>query len=141
MAKEIKEIHPEDIALIKSGNFYKVYGKDAYIISNVFKYTIKEEQGIVTCGFPQNSIKKIKAKLENKKINYMVIDRRDNYSINEKIEFRNLNSYNEQYERAKIYVKNSKRIEVIYKYLLKNANDENLKNILKELESIVNAKG
>lgn len=71
----------------------------------------------------------------------MVIDRRDNYSINEKIEFRNLNSYNEQYERAKIYVKNSKRIEVIYKYLLKNANDENLKNILKELESIVNAKG
>lgn len=46
IAKEIKEIHSEDIALIKSGNFYKVYGKDAYIISNLFKYAIKEKEGV-----------------------------------------------------------------------------------------------
>ena len=92
IAKEIKEIHPEHIALIKCGNFYKVYGKDAYIVANLFKYAIKEEQGIVTCGFPINSIKRIEAQLENKKVNYIVIDRRDNYSVNEKVEFKNLNS-------------------------------------------------
>ena len=86
IAKEIKEIHPNDIVLIKSGNFYKVYGKDAYIISNLFKYTVKED------------------------------------------------------ESSKTYVKNSKRIEAIYEYLLKNAEDENLKNILKGFEDIINAK-
>lgn len=140
IAKEIKEIHPNDIVLIKSGNFYKVYGKDAYIISNLFKYTVKEDEGIASCGFPVNSIKKVETRLENKKVNYMVVDKRDNYRVNDKVEFKNLNSYEKEFELSKTYVKNSRRIEAIYEYLLKNAEDENLKNILKGFEDIINAK-
>lgn len=140
IAKEIKEIHPTHIALIRCGTFYKVYGKDAYIIANIFKYAIKEEQGVTTCGFPINSIKKVETQLENKKVNYLVIDRRDNYSVNEKVEFKNLNSYEKEFEMSKVYVKNTRRVETINKYLQENINNENLKDILKDIESVINAK-
>ena len=51
IAKEIKSIHPEDVALIKLGGFYKVYGKDAYILAKLLGYKIKEEEKIANCGF------------------------------------------------------------------------------------------
>ena len=63
--KEVKAIHPEYVALIKTGNFYCVYGKDASIISNLFKYQFKEISDTISCGFPVSSIKKVQAKLEN----------------------------------------------------------------------------
>ena len=40
----IKKIHPKDIAIIKIGNFYYVYGKDAFIISYIFKYKLRIKQ-------------------------------------------------------------------------------------------------
>lgn len=44
IAKEIKSIHPEDVALIKLGGFYKVYGKDAYILSYIYMIISYEVQ-------------------------------------------------------------------------------------------------
>lgn len=44
-------------------------------------------------GFPTSSIKKVEARLENKKINYIVLDRKDNYAVNERTDFKNLNTY------------------------------------------------
>ena len=34
----VKKIHREDVVLVKEGSFYHVYGKDAYIISYLFRY-------------------------------------------------------------------------------------------------------
>ena len=31
--KVVKQVHKEDVVLVKIGKFYQVYGKDAYIIS------------------------------------------------------------------------------------------------------------
>ena len=59
MIKEIKSIHPKDVALIKLGSFYRVYGKDAYLVSNMFEYKIKEENKIPFCGFPIKSINRV----------------------------------------------------------------------------------
>lgn len=42
VVKNIKQIHPEYIAIIKVGKFYYSYGKDAYIISYIFNYKIKK---------------------------------------------------------------------------------------------------
>ena len=47
MVKTIKQIHKEDVVMIKYGNFYHAYGKDAYIISKNLQYKIKEETGIL----------------------------------------------------------------------------------------------
>ena len=53
--------------MIKVGKFYKVYAKDAYIISYLFEYKIKEEGKMETCGFPEQILNKVKANLENKR--------------------------------------------------------------------------
>ena len=73
IVKEAKKIHQNDIMLVKIGGFYRTYGRDAYILSNLFEYKIKHENEIITCGFPIKSIVKIISKLENKKINYMIL--------------------------------------------------------------------
>ena len=67
MIRTIKEIHKEDIVLIKVGTFYNVYGKDAYIISYLFGYKLKEVEEIKMCGFPKASINKVTAKVQKTK--------------------------------------------------------------------------
>ena len=39
MVKTIKKIYPSCVILVKIGNFYNVYGKDAYIFSYLFDYS------------------------------------------------------------------------------------------------------
>ena len=105
MIKEIKNIHPTAIALVKIGNFYRAYGKDAYIMCKLFKYKIAEENKVYVCGFPSKAIKKVQATLENKKINYLIIDRKDNYAVNGSMDFKNLNMYEKQIINSKRYFK------------------------------------
>lgn len=76
MIKEIKEVHPEEIVLVKIGNFFHVYGKDSYILSYLLGYKIRRiEENICTTGFPDKTAAKVKAMLEKNKINYLVVDR------------------------------------------------------------------
>lgn len=84
MVKTIKKIYPSCVILVKIGNFYNVYGKDAYIFSYLFDYKIVEKAGIPTCGFPINAISKVENILEKTKINYVAVDRRNNYDEEEK---------------------------------------------------------
>ena len=54
-------------------------------MSYLFNYKLKKFEGkYVTCGFPLDSISKIMAKLEEKKINYIILDRRNIYEEEEK---------------------------------------------------------
>ena len=90
--KTIKEIHKETICLFRVGTFYHCYNRDAYILSYFFHYKIKRlELNEVECGFPVASIGKITAKLENHKINYTIIDRRNNYDEEQFQNYKNLN--------------------------------------------------
>ena len=50
IVKELKEMFPDYIVMIKVGKFYKVYGKDSNIMSYIFEYKINEESKIDTCG-------------------------------------------------------------------------------------------
>lgn len=100
MAKNIKPVHPEFLICYKVGNFYNSYGKDAYILSLFFNYKLKTvENNVVMVGFPKNAISKIMARLEREKINYIIIDTRNNYDIDEKENFGNLNKYNETFDK------------------------------------------
>lgn len=136
--KEVKRIHPYDLVLVKIGTFYHAYGRDSYILSFIFKYKLKLlEEDYYTCGFPENSFGKIINKLENLKINYLIIDRRNDYEVDEKKTFNNLNRYEEIYENAKKYVNIKRRIDKIYNNLLENINEENIKEKVKEIEKIL----
>ena len=122
IVKAIKQIHPEYIVLIKIGKFYYSYSKDAYIVSYIFNYKLN----------------KIMAKLEENKINYIVIDRRNNYEVDEKINNGNLNKYNFYLEKSKRYINQKNRIEEIYNYLVYNIEKNENNKLIKEIESLIN---
>ena len=138
MVKTIKDVHSKDICMFKIGNFYHVYGKDAQILSYLFGYKIKEiENNNKECGFPLNAINKVKVKLENFKINYLVIDRRNNYDVDENVDYKDLNTYIKYYEKANKYINIKRRIQNINEILLENIEVENCVEILREIENLI----
>ena len=93
MAKDIKKVHPEYVMMYKVGNFVQAFGKDAYVISYVFGYALRAtKDNIQTCGFPKNAIPKVMSKLEQKKINFIIVYTRNNYEVDEENDNKNLSS-------------------------------------------------
>lgn len=137
IVKKIKEIHPEAVVLVEIGSFYNLYGKDAYIISYLFGYNLKTIENTFSCGFPRNCINKVIAKLENKKIDYICVDKRNNYDVLFKLENRNLNTYNEFYEKSKKYLNIKNRINNITNYLNKSVDEKDIKELLCEIEKAI----
>ena len=138
MIKSIKQIHSKDVVFVKLGKFYYCYGKDAYIISYFFEYKLNLiENTIYSCGFPRQSLNKIIAKLEKKKINYVIIDRRNNYEVQEVKNFKNLNSYEKYFEKAKEKIGVKLRIQRIGSYLLGNSDKNNIRGLLAKIEKIL----
>ena len=89
--KTIKKVQVGNIVLFKIGKFIYSYGKDAYIISYIFKYKVKlVEQNIYSCAFPKEKLNNVMATLENKKINYIVLDRKNDYRVDEECNNKNL---------------------------------------------------
>ena len=139
IVKNIKQVHPEHIILIKIGKFYYSYSKDAYIISYIFGYKLKNiEENIKVCAFPVFILNKIIAKLEENKINYIIIDRRNNYEVDEKFDNGNLNKYNLYLEKSKKYINQKNKIEEIYNYLISNIENNNNNELIKEIERQIN---
>ena len=115
MISTIKEIHNESVCMFKIGGFYHAFGRDADIISYLFDYKIKDTNGNKECGFPLSSVNKVTAKLQELKINYLVIDRRNNFDVDEKEEYTDLNRYMEYYKKANKYINVKRRIQNIFK--------------------------
>ena len=91
------------------------------------------EKNCPTCGFPSKSLTKIESVLENKVINYLVLDRRNNYDPEEISDNKNLNTYEEEFEKAYKYLSSKKRIDEIYKKLLDQINKKDLEEISQEI--------
>lgn len=102
MIETILEVNSDWMCLFKIGSFYHCFGKDAYILSYIFNYKIKEiGSNHKDCGFPIGVLPKIKAKLENIGISYIVIDSRNNYYVDEQFDNGNNNKYQTMYSKAK----------------------------------------
>lgn len=98
MIKTIKEIHPKFLCMFKIGAFYHVYNRDSYILSYLFNYKIKDlASNHKECGFPESALPKVMTKLENNKINYLLIDRRNNYDVDREEDYKDLNKYEKNY--------------------------------------------
>ncbi len=139
IVKNIKQVHPEYIILIKIGKFYYSYSKDAYIISYIFNYKLKTiEENIKVCAFPVFTLNKIIAKLEENKINYIIVDRRNNYEVDGKYDNGNLNKYNSYLEKSKKYINQKNKIEEIYNYLISNIENNGNKELLTDIGKLVN---
>ena len=137
MAKDIKKVHPEDVVMYKVGNFVQSFGKDAYILSYVFDYKLRStNDNISTCGYPKNAIQKVIAKLEQRKLNYIVIDTRNNYGVDEKSDNGNLNKYEETLVKAKKYIKIKNRLKRIENFIFQDADKENVMEKIRKMEEI-----
>ena len=115
------------LTLRKNALFYEVYDDDAVILNYLLGY--KNIKGRV--GFPINAFSKVINILEDKKINYKIIDEQEEVK-----DFKNLNQY------LNILAKASDKVEVnnkINKILdkLKTFDEGTLYEILKKVESIV----
>ena len=141
MIQTIKLVHKLDIILVKIGKFYQVYGKDAYIISYLFGYKLKRVENVMVCGFPLSSVNKIISILEDKKINYLIVDRRKNYEVDERLDNKNLNNYTKYFEKAKKYISYKTRIDNINNFLLENIDKEDFKDIIRKMEDVINERG
>lgn len=138
MIDTIKDVHQDYVCMFKVGTFYHVYNKDAYIMSYIFDYKIKEVGNkIKECGFPLSALPKVIAKLENNKINYITIDRRNNYDVDSKENYKNLNNYDKFYEKSRKYINKQKRIDSIVCFLKENINEEDFFEIINEMEKVM----
>lgn len=138
IVKTIKEVHKDYIILVKIGAFYHAYGKDAYILNYLFQYQLKlVDKTCFTNGFPESSLNKVMATLEREKINYMILDRRNNYEVDKQENYKNLNNYSKKYEKARRYVNLKNRIDNIYIFLQENICEENFKELLQKIETII----
>lgn len=140
METEYHQNYPDSILLVLSGNFYNVYGKDAYILCYLFKYKIKskpyktvedKEEYIINTGFPRNSLDKVLLDLEDKKINY-VIKVRNKHDIFK--DFKKLNTYKRRYEASKKYCMDKMRINEIASKLNELCGKKDFTNILEKIE-------
>ena len=61
-----------------------------------------------------------------KKINYLIVDRRNNYEVDERLDNKNLNNYTKYFEKAKKYISYKTRIDNINNFLLENIDKEDL---------------
>lgn len=130
MSKNIKQFHQDYLICYKSGTFYHSYDKDAYIISNIFDYSIKKvNNDTLVSGFPRNAISKVMARLEREKINYMIIDTRNNYGVDEKEDYGNLNKYNQKFEEAHKLVNIKIRVNKMSESLIKECNLDKIREI------------
>ena len=137
-AKRIKEVHPNYLILYKSGAFYKSFGKDAYLLSMLLNYNVRIiDNNVATCGFPLNSIFKVRTKIEEQKINYMVIDQRNNYDVEVREEFGNLNEYDMQFEKAYSKNKCKKKINHIVEQLTLMIEKTNFKETIRKIEDVL----
>ena len=80
-----------------------------------------------TCGFPLASINKVTSNLENRSINYILIDKAHNYEEIEKMNYKKKNNYDIIKNKSLNYIDKIERINKIKAYLLKD--DSKLKDI------------
>lgn len=136
MLKEVyeksKSTYKDYVVLLKSGNFYISFNKDAIIMKNIFNYQIKQVKDYIKIGFPIISINKIVNELTLRKVNYVIIN---NEIINKK-KFSN-NSYKKyllEKENYEILLVRIKKIDTI---LNNSLNNQNIKQVLDDIENVL----
>lgn len=124
---ELKKNYDEYIILIKSGSFYVVFDSDAIVINKIFDYKIVSLKNNIKVGFPINLINKNISKLEDLKINYIIVE---NNNI--------INNYNKYSDNLYNYLNITKRINNISNKLISLSSNDKIYSLLENIEVIIN---
>ena len=116
-ARKINELNKDKtLQLYKIGNFYNIYGDDAIILNYLFGYKILIDGKV---GFSESALIKVINTIEDKKIDYQIINKDGNDVIKK---YGNFNNYNKILKQALEYRNIKSRIERIQE-LINNVND------------------
>ena len=80
---------------------------------------------------------KVIATLESKKINYLVIEPRNNYDVEEKSDNKNLNTYEEEFKKSYTTVKQKEKVEKIKERLELYIGKDEFRNIMRKVEDVL----
>ena len=83
-----KVLYKDYIIIMKYGNFYETVDNDALIMSSIFNYKINRLSNTFKVGFPINALDSVIDKLNDKCINYIIID-----GIKKEFKNNNYNNY------------------------------------------------
>lgn len=119
------------ILLRKSGDFYHVFDNDALIIKYLFNYKVVKNQA----GFPLNSFNKVINTLEEKSINYVVMDGSDENNKS----FRNRNKYKKILQLAINHDKTVQKIDTLMAKL-ESLSYQQLEEVVEVVNDLVNTK-
>lgn len=116
-ARKINELNKDKtLQLYKIGKFYNIYGDGAIILNYLFGYKILIDGKV---GFPESALIKVINTIEDKKIDYQIINKDGNDVIKK---YGNFNNYNKILKQALEYRNIKSRIERIQE-LINNVND------------------
>ena len=118
--------YKEYVIIIKSGNFYTCLDSDAIVMNQIFNYKIVETTNQKKIGFPLNSINKVKVILEEKQVNYIIVEE----EIIEKRKNKK-NNYKKFLNKIEEYIK---QIDKINEILRNNVNNSKIEKLLKKIE-------
>ena len=92
-------------------------------------------------AFQKRHFGRVASTLEEKKINYLIIDPRNNYDVDEKSDNRNLNTYEQEYSKAYLVEKQKNKVNKIKERLELYIGKEEFKIIIKKMEDILDENG
>lgn len=122
----------EYLVLLKCGNFYEVIDNDAFIMNTIFNYKLKRLSNTFKVGFPVSSLNSILNKLNECRINYIIVN--EGIILEENFDDNKYSIY--KFDDKDIWY-NSIRIEKITKYLNDNVLSREINNKLKQIENIL----
>ena len=123
----LKLEYKEYVILFKSGSFYISFDEDSIILNKLLNL-----KNNIKVGFPLGNINNVTSKLEELKINYIIID---NKSIVKKYENED-NNFKEFTSSVFEVISINNRINKIVDKL-KNMDNDKIKDVLSKIESMI----
>jgi DNA mismatch repair ATPase MutS len=128
----LKLDYEEYVILFKSGSFYVSFDEDSIILNKLLNYKILNLKNNIKIGFPLGNIDNVTSKLEELKINYIIIDKK---SIVKKYEDED-NNFNKFTSSVFEVISINERINKIVDKL-KSIDNDSVKEILDEIENMI----
>lgn len=102
----------------------------------MFDYKLRRDK-YVSCGFPLSVLNKVKVELEKENVDYIVVDKRNEYEVICKEEFKKENKYEEILAIGKTKELIKRKAEKINKYIIENITNEEVVKKIKKLEEVL----
>ncbi|MBR2289440.1 MAG: hypothetical protein IJ867_02210 [Clostridia bacterium] len=134
----IRDNFPDCLVLVRSGNFYRCYDDDSYIIAYLMDYQVKATVLSDMAGFPVDSLNKVLDKLEINRVDYRIFEFENGIAkLTQKCDFKEENCYESVLERAERFVRVREKIANVTDILYKNIENAKIENAISKIAQII----